>query len=108
MGDEPMVVKVVQLSVPEQVTVVVATLDTPAPPLLIKSWPLERAEVVAIPQYAIVAFEPPTSEPKVPMVLKGPVTASEVVATEAKVVRPPTLLMYVSWETAMSEVVAMS
>jgi hypothetical protein len=37
IGEAPMVVKVVQVRPEEQVTVVVATDDTPAPPLLMRS-----------------------------------------------------------------------
>jgi hypothetical protein len=66
----------------------VATDETPAPPFEVRIWPPVRFEVVLMPQYVSVEFEPPTKAPKVPAVLKGPLTAYEEVATDCSAALP--------------------
>jgi hypothetical protein len=80
-GEEPMIVNWEQETLPEHVTDVVATPDTPAPPFEVRICPPVRFVVVASPQYVTVEFVPPTKAPSVPETEKGPETEYEEVAT---------------------------
>ena len=55
-----------------------------------------------------VEFAPPTSAPRVPVMVNSAEGVKEVVATEPIVVKPDVLVKYERPETAMSEVVAIS
>ena len=110
---------------PEYVRVVVATPYTPEVPFETRMFDEAGCEVVARPVYVMVEFVPPTSAPKVPEVMNGPETASDEVATFAKVfgpekygmlpttaaveverplqVKAPVALLYASGKTAESD-----
>src|SRR3989344_3962769 len=80
-GVEPSVVNVLQDAEPEQVTEVVATPYTPAPPLETRRFEEEGWLVVARPVYVTVELVPPTRAPRDAAPVKGPEKAREVVAT---------------------------
>ena len=83
IGEEPKMTGVPpekEMPVPA-VRVVVETPYTPAPPFDTRTWLELSVVVVARPVYVMVAFVPPTSEPRVPEVTNGPETAKVEVAT---------------------------
>ena len=66
---------------PEKVRVEVLTAPTPLAPVDVSKFPAEGFEVVERPYHVTVELLPPTRAPSVPMPLKGPLNAREVVAT---------------------------
>ncbi len=87
-GEEPRTVNSVQEAAPVQVTEVVATPYTPAPPFETRRFDDEGCDVVARPVYVMVELEPPTRAPRVERPLNGPEKVSEEVATFANVLTP--------------------
>src|SRR3989338_4104725 len=88
IGEAPRMLKEEQETVPEQEALVVATPKTPDPPFETRRFEEDGWDEVARPVYVTVELLPPTSVPSAEAPVNGPLKASVVVATFAKVFAP--------------------